>query len=849
MSRSYYAAALACAVGGSLFAGVLPAAAASAPASPYVVQVKFKDDTAVSVPSGDLKLASRIDQQRVDRALAGRVKDASPVFGASPATLDRQRQTLQNRGKDVPDLTSFVELTANTKQDLDALLTSLKQDPLVESTYLVPATPPPPPAVTPNLSPGQQGLWTGFGIGASAAVPGALGANVKVTDIEYGVLDQHEDLVRAAGQAGSVGRLTPNVDVSGFNWTARQKANSVDHGTATAGVIAAKRDGIGVDGIVPHTTFRFQAERVPTRAAAVNAAAATLGAGDVIVLEMQSGGPTVNGAATLVPAEFDPAVRAAVTTATAQGTIVVAAAGNGNADLDNPAFGGYFSAANDSGAIIVGAARTMWGADFFNVTPLRQRSDFSSFGSRVNVHAFGEGVKAPGYGTWFGTNDLVQEPNDYDNSFGGTSSATAITGGIVAALSSAYEQRTGKTLLPAEARDLLVRSGVAQDTSVNPGNIGPQVHLKQAIDLSVTMPDTTITNSVGQYSSNPRPTYTFTSTPSGAAFDCRILPLSGGTTPNFAPCSGAASHTPATPLADGQYRFEVRARTASGLIDYTPATRTFGVLSSTSSGTSGSVTLSSGVLKVSAFAGKTNALRVYPLGEDTVIIEDSQFLRSAAPGCANMSMNRVGCSTDEIGEIEVSAGDLNDTITSEVAIDARLLGDSGNDTIHPLGSGTEVIGGGPGTDTATYAALSVPIKATLTGGLDDGPIGAATPDYLGADLEIVIGGSGNDIMTGRSSASTLRGGPGNDTITGGTGNTAIGGGSGNDTLTGGAGADSIMGDSGIDIINGAGGNDLLFAVDGVGGDSVTCGAGNDDVNYDAGDALTDSAACEIKTIN
>jgi len=52
------------------------------------------------------------------------------------------------------------------------------------------------------------------------------------------------------------------------------------------------------------------------------------------------------------------AVKSAIQTATANGRIVVAYAGNGNCDLDDAGFGGAFDPTDttqDSGSIIVGA--------------------------------------------------------------------------------------------------------------------------------------------------------------------------------------------------------------------------------------------------------------------------------------------------------------------------------------------------------------------------------------------------------------------------------------------------------------------------------------------------------------
>ncbi|MFN3988352.1 MAG: IPTL-CTERM sorting domain-containing protein [Rhodocyclaceae bacterium] len=70
-------------------------------------------------------------------------------------------------------------------------------------------------------------------------------------------------------------------------------------------------------------------------------------------------------------------------------------------------------------------------------------------------------------------------------------------------------------------------------------------------------------------------------------------------------------------------------------------------------------------------------------------------------------------------------------------------------------------------------------------------------------IENVIGGSGNDILTGNQGNNRLVGGSGNDVLDGGDGDDVLIGGPGDDTLTGGSGADTFVFEaagSGIDTI-------------------------------------------------
>jgi Ca2+-binding RTX toxin-like protein len=125
-------------------------------------------------------------------------------------------------------------------------------------------------------------------------------------------------------------------------------------------------------------------------------------------------------------------------------------------------------------------------------------------------------------------------------------------------------------------------------------------------------------------------------------------------------------------------------------------------------------------------------------------------------------------------------------------------------------------------------------------------------------IECIIGGSGNDTLTGSAEANTLRGGAGNDTLDGSTGydladysylstgftatlistGTATVVAAAGDTdllvsmenILGGSGNDTLVGDSAlISTLFGGAGDDLLRGMDGV--DSLVGGAGIDTADY------------------
>jgi Ca2+-binding RTX toxin-like protein len=89
-----------------------------------------------------------------------------------------------------------------------------------------------------------------------------------------------------------------------------------------------------------------------------------------------------------------------------------------------------------------------------------------------------------------------------------------------------------------------------------------------------------------------------------------------------------------------------------------------------------------------------------------------------------------------------------------------ITGGAGDDTVSG-GSGDDILVGGVGTDTVDYSAFSGGVQVNLTTGTATG----AGSDTL-ATFENIVGGSGNDTLTGDGSANTFTPGAGNDRIHG-----------------------------------------------------------------------------------
>lgn len=168
----------------------------------------------------------------------------------------------------------------------------------------------------------------------------------------------------------------------------------------------------------------------------------------------------------------------------------------------------------------------------------------------------------------------------------------------------------------------------------------------------------------------------------------------------------------------------------------------------------------------------------------------------------------------------LSAGNGNDVLIGDAGKDL-LTGGPGNDTLDG-GLGGDRIAGSEGTDIVTYATRTNAVFVDLSekpGELaDDGEKNEG--DFVYADVEGIIGGSGNDVLTGSimpaikpatyTTNNRIVGGKGNDTINGLDGNDSLYGSEGNDSILGGIGNDVIYGEAGSDKLFGNDGNDNLY---------------------------------------
>lgn len=199
----------------------------------------------------------------------------------------------------------------------------------------------------------------------------------------------------------------------------------------------------------------------------------------------------------------------------------------------------------------------------------------------------------------------------------------------------------------------------------------------------------------------------------------------------------------------------------------------------------------------------------------------------------------------------LNGGAGEDTLYGGTGVD-NLTGGSGNDLLIG-GADADILDGGAGNDTASYADSGADIIASLATGLGAGG-DAAGDQYF--NINNLIGGSGNDELSGDGATNLLSGGAGDDTLIGGGGGDIFEGGSNSvigdtvsyasagaainaslltNTATDGTALDTfvdienLIGSSYGDILTGDGGDNILTG--GAGADLLNGGGGIDTASY------------------
>lgn len=398
--------------------------------------------------------ASELGRLRSSLARAG-AKAPVPTFSRPATALNAERKLAESHiHEELPDLTQFFDIPVADHQRAAVLLSELRSNPLIETAY---ARTVPVPLPTADLTSYQTYLrpaaTNGYDVLYAWSKPGGNGSNVKLIDIEYQWTFNHEDLRKSA---------------TNILWGTMYTNYGPDHGTAALGVSAAISNGFGMNGIVHNANIQMIASTDSNSswvlANAINQAVTFTSPGDVILLEQQDYNYTFSG---YCPVEQVADVYSAIANATALGRTIIEPAGNGNLDLDAAGWGGIFQrSTRDSGAIMIGAG----------TAANRSRCSFSCYGSRVDIQGWGDwSVATLGYGDLAGSTAT----NKYTATFSGTSSASALSAGVAAAVQSYAKANYRFYLPPLMLRSNLVQSGYAQTFGLA-GNIGPLPNLSNA---------------------------------------------------------------------------------------------------------------------------------------------------------------------------------------------------------------------------------------------------------------------------------------------------------------------------------------------------------------------------------
>ena len=338
----------------------------------------------------------------------------------------------------------------------------------------------------------------------------------------------------------------------------------------------------------------------------------------------------------------------------------------------------------------------------------------------------------------------------------------------------------------------------------------------------------------------------------------------------------------------------------------------------------GTATQTGSTVSYVAGAGETNTVTITvfttPAPSTGIQVVDRTANITPGAGCSAVDVHTVQCavgtSSPTATDLSVDVGDKDDSVTNSTGLPSAMSGGLGNDALKGSstaandamhggdgndllfgGDGADAMFGDAGTDTADYTGRPSRVVVSIDGVANDGKTGEG--DNVMGDVENVIGGLGNDQLTGSAIANRLDGGPGDDTLLGEGGPDVLIGGLGIDTasyadqsasvtvvvdnlandglagegdlvsmdienvtggsagdsltgnnaanvLSGGLGDDTLRGDTGNDLLNGGLGADVMFG--GTGTDTADYATRNPALNITIDGTANDGQAGELDNV-
>jgi sugar lactone lactonase YvrE len=240
---------------------------------------------------------------------------------------------------------------------------------------------------------------------------------------------------------------------------------------------------------------------------------------------------------------------------------------------------------------------------------------------------------------------------------------------------------------PATSAEQNYPRGVAVDGSGNLFVADTGNQRVRKVDPDTVPPETTITSGPSGATNDPTPTFTFSSSEPGSAFECK---LDSG---SYATCSSPKT---TAHLADGSHTFSVRATDPAGNVDPTPASRTFTL-------DTADVSRSGSTLTITSATGAKDNLVITKPSASTLRVTDlasgpytGSGIHTGA-GCTRSGDSTANCNASGVTQINVLAADQADQVVNSTAIASALNGGTATDTLTG-GSAADTLTGGAGAD-------------------------------------------------------------------------------------------------------------------------------------------------------